>query len=153
MSGDNLPSGSSSDGSSLESRTRSPSGHEQTGAQSPNREIVNLMAEPPRKGGQGPVHDDAIDETDADVEIVEEGEEGETVGPVPAAIAGQPDLSPATYPIGHSRVTEKDLDDYVVQGLLKSSLRGLCHAPGREEVPRPEPYEAVVFRDFFEVGL
>jgi hypothetical protein len=98
--GDNLPSGSSSDGSSSESRTRSPSGHEQTGAQSPNREIVNLMAEPPCEGGQGPVHDDAVDETDADVEIVEEGEEGETAGLVPTAIAGQPDLRPATYRIG-----------------------------------------------------
>jgi hypothetical protein len=29
----------------------------------------------------------------------------------------------------------------------------LCHAPGREEVPCPEPYEAVVFHDFFEAGL
>jgi hypothetical protein len=34
------------------------------------------------------------------VEIVEEGEEGETAVPVPAAIRGQPDLTPVTYRIG-----------------------------------------------------
>ena len=32
-------------------------------------------------------------------------------------------------------------------------LRGLCRPLGREEVPRPEPYEAIVFRDFFEARL
>jgi len=61
------------------------------------------MAEPPCEGGQGPMR---------------------------ATIAGQPDLSPATYRIGRLRVTEKDLDDYVAQGLLKSLLRSLCHALG-----------------------
>lgn len=50
-------------------------------------------------------------------------------------------------------MSEKDLDDYVAQGLLKSSLCGLCHTPGRVEVPRIEPYEVVVFYDFFEAGL
>ena len=55
--------------------------------------------------------------------------------------------------IGRSHVSEKDLDDYVVQGLLKSLLHGLCHALGREQVPRPEPYEVIVFHDFFEAGL
>jgi hypothetical protein len=84
---------------------------------------------------------------------VDEGEEGETAGPVPAVVKGQPDLTPVTYWIGRSRVTEADLDKYVEQGLLKSTLRGLCRAPGREEVPRPEPYEAVVFCDFFEARL
>ena len=70
-----------------------------------------------------------------------------------AAIRGQPDLTPITYQIGHSRVMEVDLDKYVEQGLLKASLCGLCRTPGREEVPRPVPYEAVIFHDFFEVGL
>jgi hypothetical protein len=48
------------------------------GAQSPNRESINLMAEPPCEGGQGPMHDDVVDEIDTDVETIEEGEEGET---------------------------------------------------------------------------
>ena len=99
------------------------------------------------------MHDEAIEETDTDVEIVEEGEEGKMAGLVPAAVVGQPDLTPATYRIGRSCVTEKDLDDYVAQGLLKSSLRGSCRALDQEEVPRLKPYETVVFRDFFEVGL
>lgn len=66
-----------------------------------------------------------------------------------SAAKGQPDLSPVTYLIGPSRVIEEDLDDYIERGLLKASLRGLCCAPGREEVPRPKPYEVIVFHDFF----
>ena len=99
------------------------------------------------------MHDEAIEETDTDVEIVEEGEEGEMAGPMPAVVAGQLNLTLAMYRICHSCVTKKDLDDYVAQGLLKSSLRGLCCALGREKVPCPKPYDAVVFHDFFEVGL
>ena len=57
--------------------------------QSPNRQGVNLMPEPSSESGHGPLRDEATDETDADVEIVEMGEEGETVVPVPAAIRGQ----------------------------------------------------------------
>jgi hypothetical protein len=41
------------------------------------------------RSGTGPSCDDAIEETDTEVEIVEEGEEGETAGPVPAAVRGQ----------------------------------------------------------------
>ena len=54
----------------------------------------NLAPERPVGGDLGPSRDDAGGETDIDVEIVEEGEEGETTGPVPAAIRGQPDLTP-----------------------------------------------------------
>ena len=84
---------------------------------------------------------------------MEEGEEGESAGPVPSAVQGQAALTPATYRIGRSLVTEVDLDKYVEQGHLKSSLSGLCCALGQEEVPHPKPYEAVVFHDFFEVVL
>jgi hypothetical protein len=90
------------------------------------------------------LHVEADEEIETDVEIVEEGEEGETAGPVPAAMKGQPDLTPITYRIGQSRVTEAELDKYVDPGLLKPTLHGLCCAPGREEIPYPEPYEAVV---------
>jgi hypothetical protein len=84
---------------------------------------------------------------------VEEGEEGKSAGPVPAAVRGQLDLTRITYRIGRSCVTEADPDKYVERGLLKATLRGLCRAPGREEVPRPEPYEVVISHDFFEAGL
>jgi hypothetical protein len=77
------------------------------------------------------------------MEIMEEGEEGETAGSVPAAVRGQLDLTPVTYQIGRSRVTEADLDNYVEQGLLKASLHGLCCAPSWEEVPCQEPYETI----------
>ena len=36
---------------------------------------------------------DSSEGIDTNVEIVEEGEEGETAGPVPGAIQGQPDLT------------------------------------------------------------
>jgi hypothetical protein len=84
---------------------------------------------------------------------MEEGEEGETTGPMPAAVRGHPDLTLVTYRLGRSRVTKAELDKYVKRGILKSSLCGLCRAPGQEEVPYPKPYEAVVFCDFFEAGL
>lgn len=48
---------------------------------------------------------------------------------------------------------EEELDEYVGHRLIKALLHGLCHAPGREEVLHPEPYEAIVFRDFFKAGL
>ena len=122
-------------------------------AKSPNARDDNLVPERTSGGGPGPSRDDAGEETNTDMEIVEEVEEGKTVGPVPVAVRGQSDLTPITYRIGRSRATEANLDKYVEQGLLKASLRGLCHAPGQEEVPRPEPYETVVFHDFFEPGL
>jgi hypothetical protein len=84
---------------------------------------------------------------------VEEGEEGETLGPLSAIVKGQLDLTPVTYWIGSSHVSEVNLDKYVEEGLLKPTLHGLCRALGQEEVPRLEPYEAVVFHDFFVAGL
>jgi hypothetical protein len=54
------------------------------------------MPGPSGEGGQGPLHDEAVNGTDADVEILEDGEEGETVGSVPVAVGGQPDLTPVT---------------------------------------------------------
>lgn len=60
---------------------------------------------------------------------------------------------PPSYRFGRSRVTEEVLDQFVVEGLFSSGVRQGCRAPGREEVPNPEPYEAVVFRDFCTTGL
>ena len=122
-------------------------------AQSANAQDDNLAPENPTAGGLGPSRDDASEETDSEVEIVEEGEEGETAGPVSSVVRGQLDLTLVTYRIGHSRVAKVDLDKYVEQGLLIASLCGLWYTLGPEEVPRLEPYEAVIFHSFFEAGL
>lgn len=93
------------------------------------------------------------EETEIDVEIVDDSEEDETRGPAPVVVKGQLDLEPATYRIGRSSVSEADLDEYVKEELLKPTLHSWCCALGREEVPRPKPCEVVVFHDFFKVGL
>jgi hypothetical protein len=54
---------------------------------------------------------------------------------------------------GRSKVAETVLDEYVADGLLHRTMRDWCCAPGHEEVPQPEPYEAIVFWDFFKSGL
>lgn len=102
---------------------------------------------------QGPSHIEASEETEIDIEIVEDGEDGETAGPRPVTVRGQLDLEPATYRLGLSKVTEADLDQYLADGLLHPTMRSLCHAPSNEDVPQPEPYEAIVFQDFFKAGL
>ena len=92
-SGDNSSSGSSSDTSSSESRSHLQSGSERNMAHSSNAQGSNLAREGLGAGGPGPSCNDSSEGTDTDVEIVEEGEEGETAGPVPGAIQGQPDLT------------------------------------------------------------
>lgn len=87
------------------------------------------------------------------MEIVEEGNEAETAGPMLPTSKGCPDLFPATFWIGRSRVMEEDLYEFDEHGLIKALPHSLCHTLGREEVPKPEPYEVVVFWDFFEAGL
>ena len=109
---DNSSSESSSDGSNSGSRTRSRSESEQVMTQSPNALGNNMTLERAVEGARSPSHVDAGEETDTGVEIVEEGEEGETTGPVPAAVKGQLDLTPVTYRIGRSRVCEAELDNY-----------------------------------------
>ena len=89
--------------------------------------------------------DPTVEETDADVEIVEEGKEAETIGVVPSGAKGRPNLSPTTYRIGRSRMMDDDLDEYVERGLIKALLRDLMCALGWEEVPNLEPYEVIVF--------
>lgn len=79
---------------------------------------------------QGPSHDKDVEETNTYIKIVEDGEEGETSGPMPAATKGQPDLTLVTYRIGRSCITEAEFDKYVTQGLIKPTLRGLCQVLG-----------------------
>ena len=145
-SDESSPNGSSSGGSSSESRTHSQSQMDQILTDSPQGRNDNLMPEHRAVDEQAHSLDPTIEETDADIEIVEESEEAETAGPAPSSTMGRPDLSPATYRIGRSRVTDDDLDEYVKRGLIKAWLRDLCRARGREEVPKLEPCEAVVFQ-------
>ena len=81
-----------------------------------------LVADHPIDGCPGPSHFDIGEETYTDVETMEEGKEGKTLGLVPAAIKGQLNLTLATYRIGRSHVIEAELDKYVDQGLLKPAL-------------------------------
>lgn len=67
---------------------------------------------------------------DTDMEIIEEGDKGETSGPVPTVVKGQLDLTLETYRIGRSCVNDAELDKYVKRGLLKALLHRLCYAPG-----------------------
>lgn len=60
---------------------------------------------------------------------------------------------PSSYRLGRSQVTEVVLDDYVKDGLISPVVHRACRAPGWEEVPAPESYEAMVFRDFLTAGL
>jgi hypothetical protein len=143
---------SSSDTSSSKSCTDSQSESERIVAHLVNAQDINLAPERLAMGVPGPSCNDSSKGTDTDVEIMEEGEEGKTTGPVPAAVRGQPDLTPVTYRLGRPCITEAELDKYVERGILKSSLHGLCRAPGREEVPHPEPYEAVVFAISSKLG-
>jgi hypothetical protein len=99
--------------------------------QLPNIQDDNAAPAHLAKSVPSPSCAEADKETDIDVEIMEEGEEGKSARPVPATIKGLSDLTPTTYQIGRSSVTEVDLDKYVEQGLLKSTLHGLCHALGQ----------------------
>ena len=99
-------------------------------AQSPIARDGSLAVDHPVDGCPGPLRIDIGEETDTDVEIVEQGHEGETPGPVPAVIKGQFNLTLATNRIGRSGITEVELDKYVDQGLLKPTLHGLCRASG-----------------------
>ena len=60
-----------------------------------------------------------------------------------------------TFILGRSRVTHKLIQDYVNKGYLETNSLGhqQFRPPGKETIPQPKPYEAVVFRDFFVVGL
>ena len=101
MSGDSSYSGSSSGGSSSESLTSLPSQVEMV--------VVDLLSERSGSlaagaatGGGGLSHDQAAEGTEMDVEILEEGEEAETPGPMPSGVPGQPKLLSAIYQLGQS---------------------------------------------------
>ena len=95
-------------------------------AQSPTAQGGKLAAEHPVEGCPGPSRIDIDEETDTDVEIVEEGEEGETPGPVPTAVKGQLDLTPATYRIGRSASLRRNLMSMLNEGF--SSLHSVVCA-------------------------
>lgn len=88
----------------------------------------------------------ASGEEDVEVVILDDEEAGKGAESSPGNVG-------SSYHLGRSQVTESALDSYVVEGLLSSAARDACRAPGREETPRPEPYEAVIFKDFLTAGL
>ena len=97
MSGESSSGESSSGDSSSESRTHLPSRVDQMECKLPNRQDDDLMLAATAMGGHGPSPDEAVEDTKVDVEVVEEGEEAETAGPVPSSSKERADLSPATY--------------------------------------------------------
>ena len=84
-SGANSSSGSSSDSSSSESRTNSQGVPERMKAHLSNIQDDNAAPAHPARSILGRSRVDADEGTDIDVGIVEEGEEGESDGPVPSA--------------------------------------------------------------------
>lgn len=97
-------------------------------------------------GTSGHRSESALAEEEVEVVILDEEEVGEGAETIPGDV-------PSSYRLGRSRVTEETLDSYVVEGLLNPDAREACRGPGREETPQPEPYEAVVFKDFLTAGL
>lgn len=57
--------------------------------------------------------------------------------------------------LGYSRVNHSQILEYINRGYIApdSAGRPQYQPPGNEIVPKPRPYEAVVFRDFFAAGL
>lgn len=92
------------------------------------------------------------DDNDEYVDIinVEEGDEedGADFGP-----SREPEGYPPTYWLGRTLMTEAKLDKLLADGWMNAKTWSKCRVPDGEKVPRPEPYEAVVFRDFFATGL
>ena len=84
--GASSPSGSSSNSSRPESRTSSQGMPERMEAQTWNTQDDNAASALPTESVRGPSCVEADEETDVNVEIVEEGEEGESDGPVPATV-------------------------------------------------------------------
>ena len=85
-SGASSSSGSSSNSSSSESCTSSQGVPKRMEAQMPNTQNDNAASALSAESVRGPSRVEADEETNADVEIMEEGKEGKSVGLVPAAV-------------------------------------------------------------------
>lgn len=146
-----------SSGSSCE-RTRSDSvvsSSEHNQVVSPVRDVKEIVAdqvEVSTVGERVSAQVDAASRADIFLEVVDEEKDDE--GEVAESEANvEPFRLPPSYWLGRSQVTEESLDRYMADGLISSQIRSLCRATEQEEVPEPKPYEAVVFHDFFVVGL
>lgn len=67
--------------------------------------------------------------------------------------ASVPVPTTCSFYLGRSKVTHMDIQDYVNKGYLWPDTGTSFHLPGNETMPRPKPYEAMVFHDFFIAGL
>ena len=147
-------SSSSSSGSSSSSRTRLdvPRG-DHTAHLGVERDVVEVVSgsgdtmvditgSPDEAANPGPQGNEeelggAGSASDLAVEVEDTGESQEVAEPQPS------------YRLGRSWVIEDLLDSFEAEGLMDSESRSWSRAPGDEEIPRPQPHEAVVFRDFF----
>jgi hypothetical protein len=57
-----------------------------------------------------------------------------------------------SFYLGRSKVTHMDIQDYVNKGYLQPDSATSSRPPGNKTVPRPKPYKAMVFRDFFSLA-
>ena len=128
--GETLSGGSSSGSSSLESWTHSLSRMDLMSTESANRQGASFALVDPVAGDEDPSPGHVAKGTEADMEIVEEGNEAKTASPTSPIAKGCLDLFPATFWIGRSRVMEEDLDEFDEHGLIKASLNSLCHTLG-----------------------
>ena len=55
--------------------------------------------------------------------------------------------------LGRSKVTHQLIQEYVNKDYLMPLTASSFFPPGNEVVPRPKPYEAAIFRDYFVAGL
>lgn len=55
--------------------------------------------------------------------------------------------------LGRSKVTHNLIQEYVNKDYLRPLTPSSFRPPGDEVIPKPKPYEAVVFRDYFVAGL
>lgn len=142
--------GTSTSGNGESSRRSSP--EHAVGAAGDAGAGGNIFVVPPT------TEEEEIKVVDVDEESVELGVSPEWDGVADEEVAdsgsnlGVARLS-SSFRFGRSRVTEEALDGYVTDGLFSAAVRLACRARGREEVPTPESYEAVVFRDFFSTRL
>jgi hypothetical protein len=62
-------------------------------------------------------------------------------------------LANCLFYLGRSKVTHNLIPDYVNKDYLRPLTPCSFCPPGDEVIPKPRPYEAAVFHDYFIVGL
>lgn len=58
-----------------------------------------------------------------------------------------------SFYLGRSKVTHNLIQEYVNKDYLRPLTPSSFCPPGNEVIPKPKPYEAVFYRDYFVAGL